>query len=119
MKMPRWIHGIRLKDHIKSVEIRKRAKVKPIVAHVINRRLSWYGHIRRRDAGDITIMVRDKAITLKETHRQAQHQMDGQYQEIYENIWPRRPNDGRQEGVVKDWTTLDTRLCTRPNVRRR
>ena len=57
MKMPRWIHGIRLLDHRKSVEIRKRAKVKPIVAHVINRRLSWYGHIRRRDTEDITRMV--------------------------------------------------------------
>ena len=30
------------------------------------------------------------------------HQMDGQYQERYENIRPRRPNDERQEGVVKD-----------------
>ena len=28
--------------------------------------------------------------------------MNGHYQERYENIWPRQPNDGRQEGVVKD-----------------
>ena len=28
--------------------------------------------------------------------------MDGLYQERYENIWHRRPNEGRQEGVDKD-----------------
>ena len=38
----------------------------------------------------------------KETQRQAAHQMDGQQQEGYKNIWPRRLNDGRQDGVVKN-----------------
>ena len=40
--------------------------------------------------------------TSQETQTQALHQIDGQYQERYENTRPRRPNDGRQEGVAKD-----------------
>ena len=38
----------------------------------------------------------------KDTHMQASHQIDGQYQERYENIWSRRPNDGKQEGMAND-----------------
>ena len=36
MGMLRWIQGIGLYDHIRSEEMRKRAKVKPIVARVRN-----------------------------------------------------------------------------------
>ena len=48
MRMLRWIHGTSLKAT--SQDIQKRANVRPIV----KRRLSWYGHIRRRDPEDIT-----------------------------------------------------------------
>ena len=60
-----WTHQIGLKDHIRSKEIRKRAKVKPIVSHVTKQLLSWYGHIRRREPGDITGMVLDEDIPGK------------------------------------------------------
>ena len=45
-RMLRWIRGIGLKYHVRSEEIRNIARIKVIVAHVIKRRLSWYGHIR-------------------------------------------------------------------------
>ena len=35
---------ISLQDHTRIEEIRKRAKVRPSVAHVTKRRLSWYRH---------------------------------------------------------------------------
>ena len=47
MRMLRWNHGISLKDHVRSDEIRNRAKIKRIVAHVTKRILDWCGHIRR------------------------------------------------------------------------
>ena len=86
-----WIQGSSLKNHIRIEEIGKRANVKPIVAHVAKRRLSLCGHIKRRDIEllcsicieYITRMVLDKDI---ETQRQAPRQMDGQYQETFENI---------------------------------
>ena len=43
--------------------------------------------------------------------------MDGQYQEKHETTWPRRPNDGRQEGVVNDGGKGRHTKCTRPKVR--
>ena len=57
MRMLRWIQGISLKDHVRSEEIRKRLNVMPIVDQVTKRRLSWYGHIKRRKPEDMT---RDK-----------------------------------------------------------
>ena len=59
MRMLRWIQGISLKDHVRSEEIRKRANVMPIVDQVTKRRLSWYGHIKRRKPEDMTITVLD------------------------------------------------------------
>ena len=91
MKMIRWIHGIWLKYHVRSEAIRRRAQVKPIVAHVCKRRLSWYGHIRRIDHEDITALNSARQGCL-ERHPEAGPASDGcngQYQERYENIWPR------------------------------
>ena len=57
MRMLRWIQGISLKDHVRSEEIRKRLNVMPIVDQVTKRRLSWYGHIKRRKPEDMTRTV--------------------------------------------------------------
>ena len=51
--MLRLIHGTSLKAT--SQEIQKRANVRPVVVlSCYETRLSWYGHIRRRDPEDIT-----------------------------------------------------------------
>ena len=63
--MLRWIQGISLKDHVRSEEIRKRRNVMPIVDQVTKRRLSWYGHIKRRTPEDMTITVLDMEIPGK------------------------------------------------------
>ena len=47
-------------------------------------------------------LIATDGYTWKETQRQTPHHMDGRYQETYGRIWPRRPNDGRQEGLVND-----------------
>ena len=60
----------------------------PIVDKVTKRRLSWYGHIKRRKPEDMTRTVLDMEIPGKD-QRQAPHQMDGQYQERHETTWPR------------------------------
>ena len=65
MRMLRWIQGIRLKDHVRSEEIRKRANVRLIVDQVTKRRLSWYGHIKRRKPEDMTRTVLDMEIPGK------------------------------------------------------
>ena len=74
-------HGISLKEHTRSEEIRKRAKV-------TKWRLSWYWHTRRRDTEDITRMVLDNDITGKrqEVDGSWKASRDSPIKERYENI---------------------------------
>ena len=65
MRMLRWIQEISLKDHVRSEEIRKRLNVMPIVDQVTKRRLSWYGHLKRRKPEDMKIIVLDMEIPGK------------------------------------------------------
>ena len=54
MKMLRWSQGKTRKDRIKNETIRGNAKVTPINSVLTQRRLSWYGHVMRRDETHIT-----------------------------------------------------------------
>ena len=54
MKMLRWNQGKTKKDRIKNETIRGHAKVTPINSVLIHKRLSWYGHVMRRDETHIT-----------------------------------------------------------------
>ena len=48
-KMLRWIQGKTKKDRIRNEKFRSDAMVKPITTYVAQKRLSWYGHVMRRD----------------------------------------------------------------------
>ena len=54
MKMLRWSPGKTRKDRIKNETIRGNAKVTPINSVLTQKRLSWYGHVMRRDETHIT-----------------------------------------------------------------
>ena len=49
MKMLIWIQGKTRKDRIRNEKFRSDAMVKPITTYVTQKRLSWYGHVLRRD----------------------------------------------------------------------
>ena len=49
MRMLRWIQGVSLREHNRNEEIREAATVQPISTHLMQKRLRWYGHVRRRD----------------------------------------------------------------------
>ena len=49
MRMLRWIQGVSLREHNINEEIREAATVQPIATHLMQKRLRWYGHVRRRD----------------------------------------------------------------------
>ena len=59
MRMLRWIQGISLKDHVRSEEIRKETERYADCRSGYQRRLSWYGHVKRRKPEDMTITVLD------------------------------------------------------------
>ena len=45
--MLRWIQGVSLREHKRNEEIREAATVQPITTHLVQKRLRWYGHVRR------------------------------------------------------------------------
>ena len=48
MRVLRGIQCVDLRDHIRHEEIREAATVQPITTHLMQKRLRWYGHFRRR-----------------------------------------------------------------------
>ena len=54
MKMLRWSQGKTRKDRIKNEPIRGIARATPIKSVLTQKRLSWYGHVMRREETHIT-----------------------------------------------------------------
>ena len=61
MKMLRWIEGKTRKDRIRNEKFRNDAMVKPDTTYVAQKRLSWYGHVMRREETNVAKQV----ITMK------------------------------------------------------
>ena len=57
MRMLRWIQGVSLREHKRNEEIREAATVQPIATHLVQKRLRWYEHVRRRGESHITRTV--------------------------------------------------------------
>jgi len=49
MKMLRWMCGVTRLDKIRNERIRGTTKVVEVSKKVQERRLQWYGHVKRRD----------------------------------------------------------------------
>ena len=62
MRMLRWIQGVSLRQHNRYEEIREAATVQPIATHLMQKRLRWYGHVRRRDESRTTRTVLDMVV---------------------------------------------------------
>ena len=62
MRMLRWIQGVSLREHKRNEEIREAATVQPIATYLMQKRLRWYGHVRRRDESHITRTVLDMEV---------------------------------------------------------
>ncbi len=62
MRMLRWIQGVSLRDHSRNEEILEAAVVQPITTHLMQKRLRWYGHVRRRDESHMTRTVLDMEV---------------------------------------------------------
>ena len=51
--MLRWIQGKTRKDRIRNEKFRSDAMVKPITTYVAQKRLSWFGHVMRREETNV------------------------------------------------------------------
>ena len=54
IEMLQGIQGVSLRDRIRNEEIIEAATVQPITTHLMQKRLRWYGHVRRRDDTHMT-----------------------------------------------------------------
>ena len=54
IRMLRWARGKTRLDHVRNVDIWKEAYMHPMAEFFREKRLSWFGHVRRRDKDDAT-----------------------------------------------------------------
>ena len=62
MRMLRWIQGVSLRDHKTKEDIREAATVHSITTHLVQKRLRWYGHVKRRNDSHMTRTVLDMEV---------------------------------------------------------
>ena len=58
-RMLRYMAGVRLQDHTMSEEVARRCGLRQISDVMRERRLRWYGHVKRRDEGEALAIARD------------------------------------------------------------
>ena len=62
MRMLLWIRGKTRKDHVRKQIIQEDAKVCQMSTFLRQKRLNWYGHIRRREEDNLPRKVMDMVI---------------------------------------------------------
>ena len=65
MTMLRWIRGKTRKDHVRNQSIQEDAKVCQMSTFLRQKRLHWYGHVKRREADNLSRKVMDMDVTGK------------------------------------------------------
>ena len=53
-----------MREHKRNEEIREAATVQPRETHLMQKRLRWFGHVRRRDESHITRTVLDMEVEV-------------------------------------------------------
>ena len=112
--MLQWIQGISLRDHIRNEETRKGATFQPIITHLMQKHLHWYGHVRCRGQACNKSHARD----VGRCPKKAKTKIHGYHQKIYQiikknwltdiNIFQSLKNDSFQ-GAPLVWKGIQSR----------
>ena len=65
MRMLRWIRGKSRKDHVRNKTIQEDAKVCQMSTYLRQKRLHWYGHVKRREEDNLSRKMMDVVVTGK------------------------------------------------------
>ena len=63
MKMLRWIRSKTRKDHVRNQRIQEDAKVCQMSTFLREKRLHWYGNVKRREEDNL-LNIRGRTLTL-------------------------------------------------------
>ena len=64
IRMLLCITGVSLRDGTSNEEIGEAATVQLITSHLMQKRLRWYGHVRRRDGSHMTKTMLDMEVEV-------------------------------------------------------
>ena len=122
----RWIRGKTRKDHVRKQIIQEDAKVCQMSTLLRQKRLNWYGHIRRRKEDNLSRKIMDMVVPGKRRRgRPRRRWIDNnredmskykltadmtenrQYWKMMVKSGPQRSGDGRRENVDHNNRTLD------------
>ena len=65
MRMLRWMCGVENKDQIRNEHVRAPEKVAPVTKKITEKRLKWYGYVKRRDEGHVLRRMLDAPVPGK------------------------------------------------------
>ena len=97
MRMLRWVQGVSLREHKRNEEIREAATVQPIATLLMQKRLPWYGHVRRRDESHITRTVLDIVVEGGRPERKTKIEIHGYHQKRHQEEWADRRQHSRPQ----------------------
>ena len=78
--MPRFLAGVYLSDRVACNEVANRCGVKPLLQVLRERRLRWFGHVKRRRGAGVLgeVMEMDRSDWI-ENQRQTKECLDEDY----------------------------------------
>ena len=65
MRMLRWMCRFTKKDKIRNEHVRGSVKVEPVTTKMTEKRLKWYGHVKRREEGHVIRRMLDAPVQGK------------------------------------------------------
>ena len=80
MRMLRWMRGKTRKDHVRNTIIQEDANVSQISTFLRQKRLHWYGYVKRREEDNLSRKMMDMVVPGKRRGRPRGHAI------IYSNL---------------------------------
>lgn len=106
MKYLRTVKGITRLDRVRNVDVRNELQVKPILEHVEQRQLSWWGHLLRTEESRLARKVWEARTTIKRGRGRPKITWDNV---IAKNIQKRGRTIHEARGLAqrrRDWKTF-------------
>ena len=97
-RMLRYMAGVRLQEHVPSSTVAERCGLRQNSDVLRTRRLRWYGHVKRREDGDVLLTKRDWTVDGRSPRGRPRRSLIGN---VKEDMWVLNITD-ETDGIVRD-----------------